>query len=829
MRCCDQYLDIPPCSRSHARPSPRFLRSTPIETLLALGLLLGGAVLWAGEDPGDEEAAPKPNRKEEHLFRYANTVYEKGLYDLAIDAFADYLKKHPQSKERDVALFRLGESYCQVKLRAKAIPPHTELCNKFQTSKYYVKGLFRLGESLFLTHDYRGCVKWTEEFLKARKDQEKELVIPAQYCLGMSYYRIGSYTPATKPLTEVAKTPSFARWDIAVFHLADIHSREKAWQEAAKWFKQLTTRAKKSELVPEATLRLAHCYLELKQYEPAIAAYRAVPRGGDQEDEALYGEASALYHQKNLAGAAKVYTQLGTKFRDKSDYAGSALYLAGSCYYALGKYDEAIKSLESLSPGVPGAALYLRKAAHRTTLCYYYLGKWEAAITQATKFLQRSSPEDKELKADVHYVLAEAYYKTEKFSQAAANYEKVTEGCEFYVNARYRLGLAYHEAKNRQKSAQVFDAFCQNYPDQKQYVRVALIKAAEAYFELKNYTETRKRYESLLAAGLVTGAEAEGILYAKGVCEQLLKEHDEMAKTFQQLLKQFPRTKLRGNLLYWCARNHQRNRQYTDAAKLYEQATKDAGCKYKSEALYDLGRSYYAAKNLPKAAEVFLRIMNDEPTILKGSDPKGQIAHWVGQYYAKEAKAPKTAIAALSKALEMYPKKAPWEEEALYQLGYLYNQETEWEKCVATLDTLTQRHAAKRFLGHVTLLKAVAHQELQDFGKAIPLYQNLLQGPEGWAHAKALLELGKIYYAKEQFDVALREYLIKAEVIFDDEQLCSEAMYYSALSMEKLKRPVRDTRQELEELIERYPKTPFADKARKKLKELPPPPKEDAS
>lgn len=89
----------------------------------------------------DMSVVPLPTE----LFNIAYNDYSRGMYDLAIRGFKDYLSKYPDSELANRAYYYLADSYYAKKQYNECIKVIDEYLNKYQKDEYYVSMLYQKG------------------------------------------------------------------------------------------------------------------------------------------------------------------------------------------------------------------------------------------------------------------------------------------------------------------------------------------------------------------------------------------------------------------------------------------------------------------------------------------------------------------------------------------------------------------------------------------------------------------------------------------------------------------------------------------------------------
>lgn len=99
-----------------------------------------------GSAPGTAQPAPAAQPSEPaQLYNSAYEDYMRGHYDLAIQGFAEYLRRYPDTELADNALYWIGECHYSKKDYDKAIETFTQLLNTYKTSDKGAAALLKKG------------------------------------------------------------------------------------------------------------------------------------------------------------------------------------------------------------------------------------------------------------------------------------------------------------------------------------------------------------------------------------------------------------------------------------------------------------------------------------------------------------------------------------------------------------------------------------------------------------------------------------------------------------------------------------------------------------
>jgi TolA-binding protein len=204
-------------------------------------------------------------------FKAAESAFENGNYNRAIDGFTDYIRKFPNGRNLLVAYYHRGESYTVLKNYTKALADYDWVVRKGQ-SRYYVKALEKA--AIIAYHNEQNFEKAYEYYSKLETEATTaDMRFEAQLGGLRSAYRTNNTSAVAKLARKVAQNPS-------------------ANQE------QIST----------ANFYLGKVAFDEKDYNTALSALRKVVKQSDNEQtaEARYLIAYIQYTQRNLETAKEM-------------------------------------------------------------------------------------------------------------------------------------------------------------------------------------------------------------------------------------------------------------------------------------------------------------------------------------------------------------------------------------------------------------------------------------------------------------------------------------------------------------------------------------------
>ncbi|KPJ50463.1 hypothetical protein AMJ40_02900 [candidate division TA06 bacterium DG_26] len=419
----------------------------------------------------------------------------------------------------------------------------------------------------------------------------------------------------------------------------------------------------------------------------------------------------------------------------------------------------------------------------------------------------------------------------------------VTISCAYY-NTFYNAKRSYREAqvagKNRdqlldkciEKCAKVIE-----FHPKSRWVDDAIFLMGKCFFEKREYTIARRKFEELLNyfpdspfaddATLYLGrahlGEGEYVLAldtfrkltdSRLKCDALfyvaeahyaLEEYERAARAYQDLLRSCPKSPYREEVLETLAASLLNIAEYARAIELYQSLLKGKLSEpERLEISLRISDAYLDLEEPDRACEILLTI--DEE--IQGEQAKAEVRVKLSECYRRLGEVD-AALRALDEASELAPK-SEVSARSFYQQGLIYEEEY--------LDFAKAREAYEKASAEYKAAEASkdAERRLTIYDTIETLRGKLLE-EDGVDYAETQFSLAEIYLLElEKPDVAIEEYTKAAEQ-YPESEYRPKAIYAIAWIYENLKADTVTAEAYLTALIEEYPATEYAQKAREIL------------
>lgn len=353
---------------------PVSLIRTVLVCTLAAAIGGGNAVHAQGQNPSMAD--------DQYLF--ANELFDRKLYELAIQEYEKFVQEYPQHKNVHQARLRIGEAYLRLRRYPESIAAYQRALEAKPDSKFRGHALVGMGLAYFYSNQFE---KGIATLLEARPlvADDAELGPIANTWLGECYYNLQRYDEAAACFQIVLD-----RWADreeqaaqAAYALGFCHQARKNLAQAAAQWLQMAEKYPKHPLAVESLLRAGEALTQAEQYPMAAQAYQKVLTEYRENPRALAAAQMGLgwvaFYQKRYAEARAAFELVEKNYKE---FAPAAPLVAmvpmrvADCYYYEGKYEEA-------SRGYEVGTQHADPAVRRESL--YWLGMCRLQLAQASQ------------------------------------------------------------------------------------------------------------------------------------------------------------------------------------------------------------------------------------------------------------------------------------------------------------------------------------------------------------------------------------------------------------------------------------------------------------
>jgi TolA-binding protein len=752
---------------------------------LLLVVFLSGTLSLSAFDPADQ-------------LQFANGLYVRGLYDLALDEYLRISREAETFEYLDQVLYRIGECHRRLDNPQAAERFYVRVLREYPEGAYSFRAAFRRAEVLSSMGRYLDALNLFRALLE-REDPTGELVAPALYYRGDAARRLLFRDEAVEAFqrvrSEFPDSPfaAYAALDLATMFREDPEQAD----QVLSLYASVSDNPATDDVGAEALFQQGEWHFRLADYEASAAAYDLLldryPEAR-RTGEARLPAAWAWYHiGRHSEAAALARTVLaGPAPAQEAEW----LYLLANCQRQLLRAEDAQATYARLIESYPEHQ-WARIAAYETALLAFRRDQFDEAIEAA----QQIQP-DADLRQDLFWLLAESYAAVGRDDEAVQHYRMVLDADPegpHAPRAMYRLGRVL---QNRRDYAQ----------------------AARTYRELATrFDEDPFAPEAWLAAGF---------------CMVMSDRIDEAIEDWRRLVEQYPDAPLAAEARYQTALAHmQQNRNAEARTAFADFLQHHPASAFAADAHFRMGMLWQDAGDAEAAEQAFRQALAAAPeaelaarvqyrlalnlhgqgksaeaadllqSVLLSADaaPPPALLEWLAVYRLEEGAYEQALAAAL--VLQEQADTAAWRQMAWALIGRSRLGLGQSDEALQALTNGLEEPAHTREGAEAAALIGRIHLEAGRPEEAVPYLEQAIERSADDAladvRARSFFALGEAFETLADHRRAARYYLAVA-VLFDDAEWVPQALHRGARMLE-LSGRTEEQQRTLTELQTRFP------------------------
>jgi tetratricopeptide (TPR) repeat protein len=535
----------------------------------------------------------------------------------------------------------------------------------------------------------------------------------------------------------------------------------------------IETLMKYIELHPESAA-LNAAYFELgrlqfnnSSYSEALASFEKIETAdftNEKLAEYLFKTGYCQFVAKKTDDAEKAFAQV---MKTKSPYAIPSSYYYYHIAYSKGRFDEALEGFTRLQKDPTFGKL----VPYYMAQIYYQEGKYDELLALTVPFLKDNNSR---VSTEMVRLTGNAYFRKGQYSDAVPLLERFAESNASSLTRSdyYQLGFACYQTKNWVRGIKWFQEVTK---EQDSLAQNAWYHLADCYLQTN-----QKKFagEAFLAA-----------------CKMPFNK--ELA---EESLFNYARISIETNFS-----------PYNDAIKaLRDYIAKNPDSKRTDEANNLLSQLLMITKNYKTALEVMESIKNKDAQ-LKTTYQKIAFYRGVELYNDKDYKG---AITQFGKSLE-YPTDHNINAQDLYLTGEAYYQLADWDQAIDFYNKYSSSQAASQTPGYlyVSYNLGYCYYKQKDYSQANTWFRKFLSDKrihDNRSLADAYIRSADCYLMAKNYNEAIQNYdqALQLRAASPEYAYLQKAMALGA------KGDLKQKVQNLNQIIEKYPLSPYSDKVR---------------
>ncbi|MBF8247405.1 MAG: Outer membrane assembly lipoprotein YfiO [Bacteroidetes bacterium] len=532
---------------------------------------------------------------EEQDFVFASSLFKDGVYQLAAEQFAKFLKKYPTSLKRTDAAFLKCECSFQSGQYAEATAGFSRFVKEYPSSSLTADGFFRIGESNLK-------LKRPSEAIAAFKvvtDRfgERDLAGEAAYWIGEAYIKSDDENNALKYYSLAYENyPKNKLRDYALYSMAWTHQHKSDFAKGIESYRRLITEFPESKLAASAKVRIGECLYYLKDYKNAIAELsktRASIVEPPEQGDADYLIAEAHYQIGEYPVAQSKYQAFLSSHPDHK-LVREVLYALGWTLLKQKEYQKAVTTFNKL---VDGADALAHSALFRRGTAEKLAGNTGSALVTFANVFQRSPQGD--------------FSDNALYESGLISFEGKKTQDEFSDNALYESGLIAFEGKKTQEAKNYFLRVVGEYSASDVFAESEWM-LGECFLVESSFKDAHGWFSKAAAHPNASFEVKVNARYQAAWCLYKMKDYTASVSALKSFVGDFPKHPNAAKARFWLAESEYQRGNYKEAQEAYRPLAEELGEK-QEEAMYGMGWSQFKMGQFDKAIDSFEKLVASFP------------------------------------------------------------------------------------------------------------------------------------------------------------------------------------------------------------------------
>lgn len=745
---------------------------------------------------------------ESERLQFADGLYARAMYDLAVEEYLGFLDDHPQSASADVAYFRLGECYRRLKRTKDAEQAYRTVFVKYPHSDYRLKAGYKRADLFMERQQYEAAIDLFGVVLKEKPPPEI-----ASACLYFTAEALVNTKRSDEavPILEgiVSDYPEERFCSYALLKLGGIHATTKNdHDKGLSFFTQAAAKATTDRTRAEALFQIAELHFRRKAYEQSAQHYRKLLTEYPDDQRSIEAgiQASWAAHYAGLYTEAltRAVKALDPGTEGSSTGGGSEreewLYLKANCERQLMKNENAVATYIRLIDEHPGSR-FIGAARYEKALTFYRMGLLRKAVDEAGDLELEG-----ELRKDVYWLLAESYSALKEEERAIQFYRLLARhypDSDAACDATYRLAHHLKTKGDNKEAARHYHLVAEKFPA-RELAPQALFAAAMCMLQDDLQAEAARDWSNLIER-YPKSPLVEKAMYQKAMCEIRLGRDTAALASLRVLLKRFPATSFTADARYWEGMLLMQEEQLADASEAFGAALGASPRKELArDAEFYLGVVLHESGKVDEAVERFLPLLSSPDR----SKFTPQLLVWLAEHLS-ESERYEESIKAAGVLLELNGE-PQWQQMGWGLAGRSHAAKGDKDRAREAFTKCLEAKAHTRFAGESALRLGEFALETGAVSNAAKYFTQAasLASDESLLGVRARAYAGLARTAKADGDIeTATRYFMTVAILYDDAELVPVCLYEAAQAFTELEQP-ESAQKALDELLSRYPDSP---------------------
>ncbi|WP_339876736.1 tetratricopeptide repeat protein [uncultured Algoriphagus sp.] len=605
-----------------------------------------------------------------------------------------YIYDHGNDPSVTTAGLYLGDHFFFKKNFAEAIDSYKLVEVEKLPVESQAEVLFKQGYSHFQLNQYAEATPYFDQ----GKALNQQASFDSYYYSGFIAMDQGNTTKAIADLQTASQSPYYA--NKVPYLLAALYYKQGSYDQLISFAEPKLTNGQNLEKKDVIYLYLAEAYYAKKNFPKAAENYDAFINSRSGEElgrNEIYKAGISQFEIKNYKRATD-YLKVSASASDEIGQASS--YYLAQAYLKLENYQFASTSFQSAAKSDFNPAIK-EESIFNYAKVNLQKGSFQDAITALDEYVE-AYPSGK-YRGEAENLLSEALVNTNDYLRAIDQMDKISNKSpriqEAYQKVAFYQAMVYYRDQKWNPALAYLDKSLK-YPVDKAMVLDSYFWKGEISSAAGNLPQAIKSYEQVLS-------------------NRPSGSNGTVAKTYYGLGYAFFNTQ-----------------QYSKAEEQFRKFTENrqiiANKQQYDDALLRLGDCYYVQKRFGEASSTFQRAINEGSS---GVDYAYFRLAVVQNFQSRNQE----ALGQLDALISRYPNSL-YLEDALYQRGQIYMEETSYQAASVSFSDLLSSKPNSPFVPYALEGRAVANFSLQNYDQTVKDYSTILNNHPNAENAETALK-----------------------------------------------------------------------------------------
>ncbi len=719
-------------------------------------------------------------------FEMANTYYNQDKYEKSLEWFGT-INPHRINEEKQAAyFFKTGYSFFMLEEYDTARTQLFEIINK--DTKYTAPAIYYYAHIAYEQENFQTALN---NFLKLTDDPTFSPVVP--YYISQIYYIQHKYDKIIEYAAPLVDSLIPKRKPEVSRIIGDAYYHKKEFKCAGRYYNYYIEHS--DSITARDKYRVAYSYYRLQEYEKAAKTFENIAEPDSTFEQNIMYHLGDCYLQMGQKDKARMAFESASEMDQDSVMTKNALFNYAKLTYELSysPFNNAINALSRYINTYPDDK-NTKEAFNYLVLSYMSTNNFKAALVSIRKIEKKNDQMKKAFQriayfrglelfknldfaqaidlfneslkykqydhliaAKTYYWKGEALYRTEDYKNAISNYKQFINSTgvfslDIYKKAHYNMGYAYFKREDYSNANTWFRKYISLSGHQNtKRLADACNRTGDCFFASSEYWQAIDYYDK---AAKMKSMSPDYSLFQKAFSFGLIGKNQQKINILHKMLREYPSSNYTDDALFELGKSLINVQKPDSAIQCYLKIIDEyPSSSYVIKAHVQLGLVYYNQDNNDQALKHFKSIVEHYPH----SEASKNALTGIKNIFLDMDNA--DGYFEYVNSLDSYTKVSASERDSLsYTAAENVYMKNDCDKAVNMFNNYLEKFPAGGFILNTHYYMADCYYRNNNFDKALPLFEYVINKPKNTFTEEALVHAAEIYYINNEYEKALKHY-----------------------------------------------------------------------